>query len=663
MNVIGLTSVSGGTPVFYVDDLSARWARVFGSTLSKNDRRYYFPAFHPFLPKVLSDLKTVSPEAIYGVKAQEWIIKNTETTLLPNVCGNFKHQNEGLNLLYLNFRYILGWEMGTGKSLVVIELVQALKQPTLILCPLVAAKNWQKEIIKHVGNALSCLPLVNSRENKLEGLKEAKDFDVVTVPFDTARLYGLPMLHLAARKALVGARFPLPKADLDLVRQVNDPKTQVRLIQETLSGKTRKELKEEVAALTTEPQWLTQIPYKIIVADESHRIKHLSSVQTKVCMRLAAQATRRYLLTGTLTQGDPRDLYPQLKFLAPYLIPEDYAAFQRKYVNFSPWNKHVVTGFKNLHILNKIVADISFEKKLKDCKDMPEQQFVPMYFDLYPEQVNVYNYAVKENSLPNDEFPFANGAVRIGKLLEICSGFYYSRPSTTVCDTCPSKVTCVEAKIPPGSPHCFRAAELPRRTMRFGTNAKLDALDDLLDDILEDPEHKVVIWTYFDVEIGDVQELLTRKKLKHIRVDASNSSKAVELAEKFSTQNYRVYLGKINTGISIDLVASRYMVYYGRSWKLDDWDQSLKRSHRITQTEKTIVYNLIAKNTVEENQMAALNLRQDVSKLLTEKANCLTCTRYAACQKAGIKAWDVGCKMETSVPRGVTRPKEIKGEK
>jgi SNF2 family DNA or RNA helicase len=657
---ICLSQLAGGTPVFYVESFSGVWSRVFGATLAKAEKRYYFPAFHPFIERVLSDLKTVATDAIYDVKAQEHIAQNLKDWPLPDVPGNFAHQNEGLKILRTNFRFILNWEMGTGKSLVVIELIQALKQPTLILCPLVAAKNWQKEIIKHVGNQLSCLPLINTRNDKLDGLKEAKDYNVVTVPFDTARLYGLPMLHLAARKAFLTARFPLPKTDLDLIKQVNDPKMQIRLIQETLRGKSRQELKQEVAVLTTEPQWLTQIPYKIIVADESHRIKHLKSIRTKVCMRLAAQATRRYLLTGTLSQGDPRDLYSQLKFLAPYLIKEDYQGFQKKYVSFSPWNKHIVTGYKNLHILNAIVSSVSSVKKLAECRDMPTQTFVPVYFELYAEQVSDYNHAVTENGLPTEDFPFANGAVRIGKLLEICSGFHYSPPPSTVCDTCASKVFCVEQNIRPGAPRCSRAAELPRRTMRYGVNAKLDTLDDLLDDILEDPEHKVVIWAYFEAELDDIQALLQKKKIKHVRVDGSNSSKAVEIAEAFSTQDYRAYVGQISTGISIDLTTSRYMIYYGRSWKLDDRDQSSKRSHRITQSEKTVVYDLIAKNTVEENQIAALNLRQDISKLLTEKANCLTCMRYAACQKAGIKAWDIGCKMETSVPRGVTKPKEIR---
>lgn len=659
---IGLTQLGGGTPVFYVNDFSSSWGRVFGAVPHKASKKWYFPAFHPFLPRTMSDLKVVAPVAHYSQLARDWISSNEMCEKQPvhEFKGNFAHQNMGFDLLTKNYRFILNWEMGTGKSKVVIDVVNALKERTLVLCPLVGAENWAKEIRKHVGDQLSCLPLIHSRDYKLEQLKEAKDYDVVSVPFDTTRMYGVPTLQLPAQEALKLAPFPIPKADLDLVRQVNDYDTQVKFLQDIVKGRTRKDLRAEVTELSKNVQWLCQLPYSIIVADESHRIKHLQSARTKVCMQLASQAARRYLLTGTLSQGDPRDMYPQLKFLAPYLIPEDYQAFQKKYVSFSPWNKRVVTGFKNLHILNKVVEGISSVVKLKDCKDMPEQLFVPVVFDLYDEQVSDYNYAVKENGLPTDDFAFANGAVRIAKLLEICSGFYYSPPPKTVCDTCINVQDCVEANIQPGQPKCSRAKEFPKRTMRYGVNAKLDTLNDLLDDILEDPKHKVVIWAFFEAEMEDLRALLKRKKLKYICVDSSNSAKAVKLAEEFSTKDYSVYLSQIGMGISIDLVAAKYMVYYSRSWKLDDWDQSLRRSYRITQDDKTVVYNLIARNSVEENQMSTLNLRQDISKLLTEKANCLTCLRYEGCQKTSIKPWDVGCKMETSVLKGVTKPKEIK---
>jgi SNF2 family DNA or RNA helicase len=434
---IGLMQLDEGTPVFYIDDTSVSWGRVFGSTYQKAAKKWLFPAFHPFFNRVVSDLKTVGGR--FGEQAQNWLLADNLIKNPPiNLTGNYAHQNEGLELLLKNYRYILNWEMGTGKSKVIVDLVYMLKELTLILCPLVGAKNWKNEFKKHVGNAVSCLPLNESRKQKLVGLKEAAEHDVIIVPFDTARLYGLPMLTLKAQKKITKSQFPVPKLDLDLVRQVNDADLQIKLIDDIMKGRDRASLREEVKELTVEPQWLCQLPYRIIVADESHRIKHLQSRRTKVCMRLAAQASRRYLLSGTLAQGDPRDLYPQLKFLAPYLIPEDYQAFQKKYVSFSPWNKHIVTGFKNLHILNTVVLGVSSVKKLEDCVDLPEQVLIDLPFDLYPDQVQDYNYAVKEHGLetPDGPLDFANGAVRVSKLLEICSGFYYSPPNKTACDTC-----------------------------------------------------------------------------------------------------------------------------------------------------------------------------------------------------------------------------------
>jgi len=652
-----------GTPVFYVESPSGTWDRVFGSVQHAATRKWYFPAFHPFLNRVLADLKTVAPEVQFSTTALAWTQQNLNEPKVPEIPQNYAHQNEGLKLLLQNYRYILNWEMGTGKSKVIVDLVNELKEPTLILCPLVGVKNWAKEFKKHVGDAVSCLLLSTTRQKKLEGLKEAQHYDVVVVPFDTASLYGIPMLTRKAAKAAAMSPFPIPKNDLDLVRQVNDPETQLRFIDEILWGRMRYDLKQEVDELKREAQWLDQLPYKIIVADESHRIKHVQSRRTGVCMSLASKATRRYLLSGTLSQGDPRDLFPQLKFLASYLIPEDYYHFQQKYVSFSPWNKHVVTGFKNLHVLNNIVSGVSSVKKLDECADVPEQCVIDIPFDLYAEQVKDYNYAVKEHGLetPDGDLEFSNGGVRVAKLLEICSGFYYTPPDRSVCDVCSSKVFCVQENIKPGSKRCSRTTQLPRKTFRYLVNAKLDTLSDLLDDLHANPGTKTIVWAYYEAELDDIAGLLADKKLKFIRVDGHNSNKATELAEKFCEDaTYDVYLGQISTGIMINLTAAKYSVYYSRSWKLDDWLQSLKRNHRIGQTSKTVAYRLVASRTIEENQVAALDLRLDVASMLTEQANCLTCVRYKDCQEKHVRPWDAACKMETSVAKGVTKPKEIK---
>jgi SNF2 family DNA or RNA helicase len=660
---IGLMQLGGGTPVFYVESLSSVWGRVFGSTPHKATQRWYFPAFHPFLYRVLADFKVVAPEVQFSTAALTWTQQGLAGPKVPDIPSNYTHQNEGLKLLLENYRFILNWEMGTGKSKVIVDLVNELKELTLILCPLVGVKNWKNEFKKHVGDDLSCLTLSASRKKKLEGLKEAAEHDVVVVPYDTASLYGLPMLSRAALTAAKDSPFPIPKDDLDLVRQINDPETQVQYISDILKGRTRADLRAEVAELKQEVQWLTQLPYKIIVADESHRIKRIQSRRTKVCMELANQATRRYLLSGTLSQGDPRDLYSQLKFLAPYLIAEDFYAFQKKHVAFSPWNKHVVTGYMNLHMINSVVSGVSSVKKLNECVDLPEQQIIDIPFDLYMEQVRDYNYGVKEGGLdtPDGDLEFANGGVRVAKLLEICSGFYYAPPDKSVCDICSSKMSCVEANIQPGQKRCSRAGQLPRKTFRYQNNAKLDTLEDLLEDLFENPKEKVLIWAYYEAEMDDIEALLKSKKLKYLRVDGKNSNKATEIAEKFCADpSYSVYLGQISTGIMINLVAAKYSIYYSRSWKLDDWLQSLKRNHRIGQNEKTVAYRLVASHSIEQNQIYMLDLRLDIAHLLTERTNCLTCKRYKDCHQKGVRPWDATCKLEISVLKGVTKPKEIK---
>jgi len=189
----------------------------------------------------------------------------------------------------------------------------------------------------------------------------------------------------------------------------------------------------------------------------------------------------------------------------------------------------------------------------------------------------------------------------------------------------------------------------------------LDTLSDLLDDLFSNPEAKVIIWAYYEAEMTDIENLLVGKKLAYLKIDGKNSNKATDYAAKFCDDpSYRVYLGQISTGIMINLTAAQYSVYYSRSWKLDDWLQSLKRNHRIGQTQKTVAYRLVAKGTLEETQIDTLDMRLDITTLLTERANCLTCVRYKDCQQKNVRPWDAACKMETAVVKGITKLKEIK---
>jgi len=55
---ISLSSING-TPIFTVEDPTATGSRVFGGTLDRAKTHWRFPAFPPFIEKVLHDFDKV----------------------------------------------------------------------------------------------------------------------------------------------------------------------------------------------------------------------------------------------------------------------------------------------------------------------------------------------------------------------------------------------------------------------------------------------------------------------------------------------------------------------------------------------------------------------------------------------------------------------------
>jgi len=669
---IELTTIIN-TPVFSIQSNSPHWARIYGSTFDKKGQRWLFPAFPPFIENVLHDIEKVYKDIALSTEAEEWCKtvgtadswQNTAQSLnLP--VKSYDHQLDGLAELLHNYRWVLQWEMGTGKSKVVVDAIQYLKCKTLVLCPLIALDNWENEIMTHSGKKLTTLVINGkTRKAKLKQIQDAKNYDVVVATFDTARIYGVPRLFPATIK-LFKQNMCSPHQTLKkILTRVNSEKIQESYSRKWLLGQKPKSISEELDEIIgDEPQWIFNIPYDTIVADESHRIKRIQSMRTKACLQLSQKASRRYMLSGTFAQGDPRDLYPQLKFLAPYLMPENWDKFCEKFLVMAPANDKIVIGYKNLHILNDRVDGISSEKKLKDCVDLPERRFETVRFNLSPAQRRDYNLVVSTNTIERadaDPLELANGAVRISKLLQLCSGFVYVPEDTTICDTCSTVRTCVMNGTRPGTRDCTNPKaerEKLRKALRYPDNPKLTVLSDLLEDIVV--TSKVIIWANFEQELDDIEEMLERKKWGYVRVDGRTTKYIKKLGYKFNNdKECRVYLAQISTGIAITLNAAEHTVYYSRDWSLENRKQSLFRNFRIGQDKRTVVYDLCARGSLELQQLTALQRKADISKLLTEQVNCALCNRYQTCVDQAITPWTANCVLSTGVSKVIAKARTI----
>jgi len=676
--------INYNVPVLAVDTENLAWSRVFGATRINRNHTWAFPAYPPFLERVLHDLPQVQPDVQFTAEAQQFIASRTTfedavaqaaAHVSPGGIQCYEHQLKGLAEFLHNWRWILQWEMGTGKTKVAIEALNVLKQRALVICPLIAVDNWVREVAMHSGGTLKTVAIAfTSKTKKYELLAQAQNCDVIIVPYDTARLYAAPNIPKQFEKILRQRGIvPSPKFWNTVLRVLGMP-TVARFFNEWLAGRDEASIIAEAAVLPTHP-FISDIDYTTIILDESHRIKNYHSKRTVAITELAKKAARRYLLTGTLSLGDPRDLYPQIRAISNhYEFTTSYTKFVQTHCVFSERNTHVVTSYKCLNVINERVGSLSSTCRLEDCIDMPGITDQNVTYTLSDEQIQVYDEIIKTEDatvaihLGSVTVALPNPAIRLAKLLQICSGFIYWQDDrfAGVCDECPHLLLCTANSVHPGTYACVRKEELgnipmpERETLRFSNNPKLDALDDLLVDILQEPTEKAIVWANFGAELDDIEDLLRSRNWPYVRVDGNTTQHIKKLEKEFMTNPAcRVYLGQEATGIAINLTCARHSVYYSRSWSLEHWQQSRARNYRIGQKQKVVVYRLCGDKTLEYAQLYALDSKENISKLLTEKYTCLTCENFSKCQAHGITPWATGCCLSRAVTRFTTRARII----
>jgi len=645
----------GPVNVFWLSGDGPGHPRIFGAARDKARDRWVYPAYAPVGLQVLQDIRKVYPsitlttaaaaqeEALIAVP-QRIVDRDIPLKELP--VTPFAHQMEGLAYLYHNPRWALLWEPGVGKTKVLCDLkLQLPGERMLVMAPRVVVSTWLREVDFHSKGALKAVAVDGTPTKKKGVIRDHKNYDVIVCTYGTARTMGFPTLSRSAGAALTNSgRYDIREAS-KVIGKVGDPKKQLELVRAWVDGTPLKEIAASIGP--QEPSWLCDIDYQIIVADESHCIKQMTSQQTKAALALSAKAARRYIMSGTPALGDPRHLYPQLKFLAPALMPEDWFSFSEKFLVHAPHNRHIVTGYKNLHIINQRVDRIAIRKRKDECLDLPERQIVDITVQPSPSQTRLYNEFIAtmqadlatyiQTGGEDGVVQAQNAAVRLNKLSQVLSGFIYT--------------TADGVKGTPAT-----AEWLP-------DNPKLDALDELLDGLLEDPAHKVIIWCVYAPEIETIEGLLQKRKVGSIRLDGTTSAKSGTLLKKFETDpKCRVLVGQIGTGVGFTANAAAYTVYYSLDWSLDKYLQSIDRNYRAGQDKKVTVYRLLFPGTVDAIKARALDKKNDISAIMTQKLACVTCAKQEQCDAAGVKLFDKKCLYRRSVGRVVARPESIENE-
>lgn len=622
--VCGATHPAGGPPAFYTvarPDLNKAFTRVLGNVRVLEKGYWLFPAYAPFAGTVVSDLSIVAEDNGYALEltekaegflrdAEERRVAAQELTQpfrdsFDFVTVPYRHQEDALRFAIALHRCAIFYDCGLGKTKIVFDFVRHEKCTAIVLVPTVGVDTWVREKDVHAPELrlVALRGTKKAREKIWEEMQRTGNgkspYDVVVISYDTA---------------------------------------------------VRDQL------------FFSRVRFDAIIADESHYLRTHNSQRTKCAVAIASRCERRIIMSGTPSLGNPLHLYGQLAFLARHFPAQDWWTFRKRYTTHAKGQPKYITGFKNLDMLNDKIKQIAVRRTKEDCLDLPERVFTDVYFSISGEQRRTYNELIQDTSTWIDTEMIRSPQVTttILKLLQVLSGFVLTTPPP-VCDGCEHVHDCVDSGVKPFTRGCpFYSKPYVSKVKRFKSNPKLKTLEDLIDSILVEKRHKIIVWAHFTEELNLVEELLQSKGVGYIRVDGSNSSSAQKFSRDFNQNpDIRVWLGQISTGVALTLTGASYVVYFGLNYNLDDYLQSMDRNYRIGQSESTFVYRILAKNTVLETLAKVLEQKIDISSSLVDLAHCVFCDRGDQCIPAGVEPFSSGCKKKSKVSRLRTRPKVV----
>jgi len=613
-------SSNGGNPVFLVApaDLGGlRIDKVFGATWNSRAGLWLLPAMYPYGLVVKEDVDNLAPEMAWeeGAKSAITNLQSVNDAVSNHSLDGFSpkvkpydHQIEALSLAIHSPRVALFLDPGLGKTKIGCDLIQycRAKDPnfmSFIIALKVNQFTWKREMEFHSGGDLRLEPLVatspKQREKRLAKILENPDGKLagVVVTYDTCRVAS---------------------------------------------------------------ELLSTIPFTCVIADESHSMRNPRSKKTDAVLKLveghAPRVTRRLILTGTPSLGSPLHLWAQLKLLGNFLVP-NFWKFRGRHVITSPYNSNIVTGFKNVGILNDLVSLCSMRRTAEECLDLPERTIQVVPVNAGASLKRLYNTVASHDPItlsgkvvPSPE----NTITAMGRLAQMSSGFVYlSRKDPNICEDCPHLVSCVRENISPYTTACQVEQQDPGRdVLPVPGSPVMDTVKGLVEEHVNNGK-KVILWgkhQYFMEQVSaDLTKLLDCEVLRYDSTTESHS----EVEAKFnSIEGPAVIVAQISMGIGVTFKAP-VMIYGEVSWSLDHWLQSLDRNYGIRAKGfgKLLVQAVVVNGSIAHSTMELLNSKVDVSSMMSTRPNCVTCVNALKCLDEGTMPFDRACILQDTVEK------------
>lgn len=342
--------------------------------------------------------------------------------------------------------------------------------------------------------------------------------------------------------------------------------------------------KERIAALNTTADiyvinrenvvWLVKYygrdwPFDMVVIDELSSFKSSKSQRFKALRKVKPK--RIVGLTGTPAPNGLMDLWSEIYLLdGGARLGKTITGYRERYFNPDKRNQNVIFSYKpkegaKEHIYEKL-KDICVSMKAEDYLKLPERIDNIIKVKLSKMAMDKYKQLEKDLLLPlkDSDIVANNAAVLTNKLLQMANGAVYDENGD----------------------------------IQGIHDEKLKALED----VIEAANGKSVLIFYSYKHDRD-------RLQKHFKVKELKTSKDIKAWNSGETPIMLVHPASAGHGLNLQAGGST-IVWFGLTWSLELYQQANARLYRQGQKENVIVHHLVAKGTMDEDVMKALQNKE-----------------------------------------------------
>lgn len=337
-------------------------------------------------------------------------------------------------------------------------------------------------------------------------------------------------------------------------------------------------------------QWLVEksgkkFDYDMVVVDELSSFKNHEAKRFRAFMKVRPKVKRIVGLTGTPSSNGLMDLFAEFKLLdMGERLGRFIGAYRANFFRPDKMNGPIVYSYKPIPgaesmIYNRI-SDITISMKATDYLKMPK--LISSRYEVQMDDKEKQKYEEFKKDLvleiEDGEITAANAASLSGKLSQMANGAVYSDDLSVM--------------------------QIHDR--------KLDALED----IIEAANGKSVLVAYwFKHDLTRITERLRKLNVIYQKLDSDES------ICKWNAKELQVGLihpASAGHGLNLQSGGST-MVWFGLTWSLELYQQTVARLWRQGQTENTVVIqHIVTAGTIDERILKALEQKDNTQSALID---------------------------------------------